>query len=186
MAFIDYGAIVLKNGRLLTSEMFGEMNSMVGWEDTENDVYTEWHHNGENLVPLKLKDNYFAYIGDKDCTIAFYKEMIAIAERYNDGSFHLTQEFFNCSRYKWRKWEMYAGAYDHGFPKIIVTRRNGYYICKWTYKGDKYKVYFGYGVDIGLYKKWRVVNYFRTPAHRFKSLVIQPVKDKIWEYQINH
>jgi hypothetical protein len=54
------------------------------------------------------------------------------------------------------------------------------------YKGDEYKVYFGYGVDIGLYKKWRMVNYFRTPSHLFKSCIVQPIKDKIWEYQISH
>ena len=60
------------------TDMFGNMKNMVGWEDTEADVYTEYHSNGENLVPLKLNNNYSVYIGDRDCTIAFYKEQITL------------------------------------------------------------------------------------------------------------
>lgn len=47
-----------------------------------------------------------------------------------------------------------------------VTKRNGYYVFKWKYKGNRYKVYFGYGVDIDYYKKYRIVNYYRSPEFR--------------------
>lgn len=185
MAFIDYGCVVLKNGKLMTAEMFGDMKEMVGWEDTDKDVYEEYSSNGSVFIPIKLKDNFFAYIGDDDCTLGFYKEQIVIVERHNDGTFSYDHEFFNCTNYTWSKWEKYI-VHGGSESRIRVTKRNGYYVCRWDYKGNKYKVYFGYGVDIGLYKKCRMVNYFRTPAYLFKTLIIQPIKDKIWEYQINH
>lgn len=170
MAMIDYGAIAFKNGKLISTEMFTPMIDMVGWEDTENDVYeSRGHVEGEPesayMLPIKLNGNYFAYVGDKDCTLAFYKEQMVIAERYYDGTFRYEHEFFNCTHYTWSKWEDYAGISPDEFPKVRVTKRNGYLVCKWKYKGDKYKVYFGYGVDLGYYKRYRMVNYYRSPGY---------------------
>ena len=188
MAMMDYGAIAFKNGKLISTEMFTPMIDMVGWEDTEKDVYESRSHiegepESEYMKPIKLKDNYFAYIGDKDCTLAFYKEQLVIADRFNDGTFYYHHEFFNCSHYTWSKWETWAGFKDNGFPRVKVTKRNGYLVCKWKYKGDKYKVYFGYGVDLAYYKKYHIVNYFRSPEHFIKHDVIGWFKDKIWEFK---
>ena len=164
MAMIDYGAIAFKNGKLISTEMFTPMIEMVGWEDTENDVYES---ESDYMEPIKLKGNYFAYVGDKDCTLAFYKEQIVVVEKYDDGTFSYHHEYFNCTNYIWSKWEYYAGK---GFAKIKVIKRNGYLVCKWKYKGDKYKVYFGYGVDLGYYKKYHMVNYYRSPKHRLYEI----------------
>lgn len=162
MAMIDYGAIAFKNGKLISTEMFTPMKDMVGWEDTENDTYEDYHT--DERIPLKLKGNYFAYIGDSDCTAAFYKEQIVITEKYEDGLYSFTHEYFNCTNYKWSKWSMYVGAWEGKFPRITVSKRNGYYVCRWKYRGNSYKVYFGYGVDLTYYKKWHMVNYYRAPA----------------------
>ena len=186
MAMSDYGAIVLKNGKLVSTEMFTPMIDMVGWEDTETDVYTEYHSNGENIVPLKLKDNYFAYIGDKDCTLAFYKQQMVIVERFYDGSFSRHIEYFASSYYTWSKWETYAGCHNGTFPRVRVTKRNGYYVCKWKYKGDKYKVYFGYGVDLPYYKKYRIVNYYRSPEFLITYKLPQWIKDKIYDFKCKY
>lgn len=164
MAMIDYGAIAFKNGKLISTEKFTPMIDMVGWEDTEND----------------LKGNYFAYVGDKDCTLAFYKEQMVIVERYYDGSFSRHYEFFNNTyNYKWYKWVKHAGICDEKFPKVKVTKRNGYLVCKWKYKGDKYKVYFGCGVDLNYYKKCHMVNYYRSPKYIIKHKICRWFKDKI-------
>jgi hypothetical protein len=173
MAFIDYGAIAFKNGKLMTKEFFGDMKEMVGWEDTEKDVYESRSHTfGEPesnyMKPINLKDECFAYVGDSDCTLAFYKEQIVIVSRYDDGTFRYDHEYLNCTNYTWSKWECYAGK---GFAKVNVTKRNGYLVCKWKYKGDKYKVYFGYGVDIDYYLKWHIVNYYRSPEYRFRNMI---------------
>ena len=182
MAMMDYGAIAFKNGKLITTNVFTSMMDMVGWVDDESDVYeSRPHTDGEPesnyMLPLKLKDNYFAYVGDSDCTLAFYKCQMVIAQRYKDGTFRYQHEYFNCTNYTWSKWEDYAGE---GFAKIKVTKRNGYFVCKWKYKGDKYKVYFGYGVDLWSYKKWRIVNYYRSPKHRLYEIK-HWFKDKIYE-----
>lgn len=187
MAMIDYGAIAFKNGKLISTDMFTPMINMVGWEDTENDVYEEFPHaynepKSNYMKPLNLKDNYFAYIGDSDCTIAFYKEQMVIAYRCNDGTFIHKQEYFNCTNYVWSKWEDYVGIHDGNFPKVTVTKKNGYLVCKWKYKGDKYKVYFGYGVDFSYYNKWHIVNYYRSPKHRWYKIK-RWFKDKIYEWK---
>lgn len=165
MAMIDYGTIAFKNGKLISTKMFTPMIDMVGWKDTENDVY--YDYNTEENKPLKLNGNYFVYIGDSNCTLAFYKEQIVIVRRYNDGTFSYNHEYFNCTNYTWSKWEKYAGI---NLEKVKVTKRNGYLVCKWKYKGDKYKVYFGYGVDLSYYKKWHIVNYYRSPKYRLYEI----------------
>jgi hypothetical protein len=182
MAMIDYGAIAFKNGKLISTEMFTPMIDTVGWEDTEDNTYTHYEVNGKSVeLPLELKGNYFAYIGDIDCTIAFYKTSIIIVEMYNSKKkkYFRTYENFSNS-FKWSKWDCYAGM-----SRVKVTRRNGYYVCKWKYKGDKYKVYFGYGVDLSYYKKWRMVNYYRSPKHLARK-VKWWIKDKIDDFKWKH
>jgi hypothetical protein len=173
MAMMDYGAIAFKNGKLMTKEFFGDMKEMVGWEDTETDLYESRAHtdsepNSDYMKPIDLNKQYFAYIGDKDCIIAFYKTYMRIACRDRDDIFYCHDEYFAYSHYTWSKWEYYAGE---GFAKVKVTKRNGYFVCKWKYRGDKYKVYFGYGVDIDYYLKWHIVNYYRSPEYRLRRMI---------------
>lgn len=177
MAMMDYGAIAFKNGKLISTDMFTPMMDMVGWEDDEQDTYHDYATDKD--VPLNLNDNYFAYIGDSDCTLAFYKCTMIIVKKFDDGTFSYHYEFFNCTNYTWSKWEDYAGE---GFAKIKVTKRNGYLVCKWKYRGNRYKVYFGYGVDLGCYEKYHIVNYYRSPKYRLYEIK-QWFKDKIYEWK---
>lgn len=184
MAMMDYGAIAFKNGKLISTEMFTPMVDMVGWEDKDTDVYESRPHTTDEpesnyMLPLKLNGNYFAYVGDSDCTLAFYKCQMVVVEKYNDGTFRCEHEYFNCSNYTWSKWEDYAGE---NLAKIRVTKRNGYLVCRWKYKGDKYKVYFGYGVDLHSYKKWRVVNYYRSLDYYIHSIP-NWIKNKIYDWK---
>lgn len=160
MAIIDYGAIVFKNGKLISTGMFDSMINMVGWTDTEKDCNT---FTGK---PIKLNGNCFTYIGDSDCTLGFYKDQLIIAEKVGDHKFIYTHKFFNCTGYTWSKWQSLYLAGD----RAVVTKRNGYYVCKLKYKGDNYKVYFGHGVDFNSYKKWKIVNYYRSPMYFFKKV----------------
>lgn len=186
MAVKDYGAIAFKNGKLITTDMFTPMIDMVGWEDTENDVRTQYYNQGKNLVPLKLKDNFMAYIGDKDCTVAFYKEQMVIVERFNDGTFSYHYTYFNCTNYKWYKWEDWIGLGAKKLTKIKVTKRNGYLVCKWKYKGDRYKVYFGYGVDLKYYNYCGIVNFYRSPEYVIKYQIPEWFSDKIFDFKMRY
>ena len=115
MAMIDYGAIVLKNGKLINNDMFVPMEKAVGWTD-EN--VTDYKGN-----PMRLKNNYFNYIGDRDHTIGFYKTSIVYVEKYGDHYYKESECFSNL--YTWIKWENLFGDIHE---KIVVTPRNGY-IC---------------------------------------------------------
>lgn len=175
MAMVDYGAIAFKNGKLISTKWFTPMIEMVGWEDTDKDTYHNYQTDKDE--PLKLVDNYFAYVGDKECTLAFYKEQIVIVSKYNDGTFGYHHEYLNNTGYTWSKWKYYfAGKSD-----VVVTKRNGYLVCKWKYKGDKYKVYFGYGVDLSYYKKRHIVNCFRSPEYKFYEIK-HWLEDKICDW----
>ena len=175
MAMMDYGAIAFKNGKLISTNMFTPMIDTVGWEDTENDTYHDYALNKD--CPLYLNGNFFVYIGDKDFTIAFYKCHMVIVKRFNDGTFDCDVEYFNDTNYSWYKWTRYEMD-----SKITVTKRNGYYVCKWKYKNDKYKVYFGYGVDLSYYKDWHMVNYYRSPIHTIRRIKYW-IKEKIYDWK---
>lgn len=160
MAMIDYGAIVFKNGKCITSEMFTPMKEAVGWEDTSDMITTYGNE------PLNLKNNYFTYVGDKEHTLAFYKDQLTQVCYYNDedGIYISKETEFFSNLYTWIKWQDIIGK-----EYCTVKHRNGYYVCKWKYKNNNYKIYFGYGVDIGSYKKWHVVNYYRSiPYYYYK------------------
>lgn len=176
MAMIDYGSIAFKNGKLISTGMFTPMKEMVGWEDTDEDVHYNYYKDA--YEPLRLNGNYFAYVGDEEYTLGFYKTWMCMVEKC-DGKFYKKVEDFGDSYFTWSKWKKWFGdAFDY----IKVTKRNGYLVCKWKYKGDKYKVYFGYGVDLPYYKKWHIVNYYRSPKYRLIKLR-RWIKDKIFDWK---
>src|SRR5574344_1064150 len=90
MAMIDYGAIAWKNGKLISTDVFTPMKDMVGWDDSDLDIEPP------------LKDNYFAYIGDKDFTLAFYKDIMRICHPIrsydNDTIYFVSQPFKSTNR----------------------------------------------------------------------------------------
>lgn len=169
MAMIDYGAIVFKNGKQVNHNMFMDMKEAVGWSD-EN-------LSGESCGP-HLSGNYFAYIGDKDLVIAFYKNLFTIVTiEYEHGEQILSKktEYLSDTPYSWWKWQDYIGD-----EKCTVTKRNGYYIMRWTYKENRYKVYFGYGVDVNCFDKYHIVNYYRSIPF-FLQKTTRKIKDNLFD-----
>ena len=157
MAMIDYGAIAWKNGKLISTDMFTPMKDMVGWDDSDLDIEPP------------LKGNYFAYIGDKDFTLAFYKDIMRIhhpTHPNDNDTIYFGSELFEGWK-RWRYWTITNGKY----VEVIVKpkRFHNYYVCHMKYNGDKYKVAFGYGVDLGYYEKWRIIDYFGTPWYKIGS-----------------
>ena len=160
MAMIDYGAIAWKNGKLISTDMFTPMKDMVGWDDSDvKNVSTE----------LPLVNNYFAYVGDKDFVLAFYKSVMRI---YNTH-FSLDNDniYFGSERFEgWRAWRLYTFSNDKDVEIVVKPKRfHDYYVCHMKYNGDKYKVAFGLGVDLEYYKKWHIIDYYGTPWFRIIS-----------------
>lgn len=158
MAIVDYGAIVWKNGKLISTDMFTPMEDMVGWTD-----------NHEH----KLEGNYFAYIGDEDFTVGFYKSTMRIYspanELYNETFYFNNTPFVRWS--KWRKWYIVGSLLSDEVELIVRPRRHHrYYICHMIYRGHYYKVAFGYGVDLKYYKRTHIIDYYGTPWFRIGSL----------------
>lgn len=164
MAMIDYGAIAWKDGKLISTDMFTPMIDTVGWHDGDID--------GGNFVT----------IGDKDLTLGFYKSMITIVR-----SKHIDYCSFGSEEYEgWRYWEKML-ATGRGVVKIFVKpkRFHDYYVCKMKYNGHKYKVAFGYGVDLEYYKKWHIIDYFGTPWYKVNywwRWRVEPTIKKIKNY----
>ena len=165
MAMVDYGAIVWKDGKLISTDMFTPMEDMVGWTDENDDK------------EFKLNGNCFAYIGDKDFTVGFYKNVMRIYRPKADPNYRDMAVYFGSESYeKWRRWRKWY-VIDHkdlklNMAELIVRPRrfHDYYICKMKYRGHKYKVAFGYGVDLGYYKKTHIIDYYGTPWFRVSSL----------------
>ena len=157
MAMVDYGAIAWKDGKLISTDMFTPMEDTVGWTD-----------NHEH----RLEGNYFAFIGDKDFTVGFYKDTMRI---YSSANKHYNETFyFSSSPFerwnKWRKWYLVSSSLSDEVELIVRPRRHhNYYICYMTYRGHKYKVAFGYGVDLAYYKKTHIIDYYGTPWFRVKD-----------------
>lgn len=163
MAFIDYGAIAFKNKKLISTELFTPMKDTCGFSD-------------RNSTETDFDGNQFVVCGDKDLYIGFYKSIMQWKTNYEETA---DSETFSCYQEfkKWKYWEKDIlcktkernGGYEEVL--IIVKPKNGYYVAKWEYKGDKYKVCFGYGVDLDFYKKTKRVNYYISPEYYFKELV---------------
>ena len=166
MAMIDYGAIAWKDGKLISTDMFTPMEDMVGWSHTT------------------FKDNYFAYIGDKDLTVMFYKDTMRIycpSSLIKDDMVYLSGGPFEGWR-SWKRWYMVNSVDDTAEIIVRPRRFHDYYICTMTYRGHKYKVAFGYGVDLNYYKKTHIIDYYGTPWFRVKSW-LRDIHYKIEEWK---
>lgn len=171
MAMIDYGAIAWKDRKLISTDMFTDMEEMVGWSDKDSD----------KDIHKKLDGNWFAYIGDKDLVVCFYKQTMKIykpgkEEHPEDTIFFGMEDFIG-----WTRWEhnFYLNK-DYVQIKVYPVDGHEYYLCKMKYRGHKYKVAFGYGVDLGYYKKYHIIDYYGTPWFKARELyndIVYKIRD---------
>lgn len=178
MAMIDYGAIVVKNGNVVNEEkFFMDMNDSVGWKDKS------------------LDGNYFAFIGDSDFTICFYKNIARLISRENGVDMYLwnlTEDGRNLNNKKVRRIilcpnpEYIYGGSDNfdaigaNIMATVVIKEIDY--CRFhlsmDYKGDHYHVIYGYGIDCSR-KVWdRVKNIYagKVIAKKVDNLLNKIIK----------
>lgn len=147
MAFIDYGAIAFKNGKCIQNDYFGDMLEMVGWREES------------------LDGNFFSFVGDKDFTVCFYKTYMNILGEGEARTVYLNNNFIG-----WKKYRTVCFPDNSSeVVEIVVTpRQKNCYTFKMEYKGDKYKVIFGCGIDYDYWIKTGIFNYYCCPEHFFK------------------
>lgn len=165
MAMMDYGAIAWKDGKLISTDMFTPMIDTVGWHDNKI--------NGSNFVT----------IGDEDLTLGFYKNIITIVRTEHVVEYH----FIGNTEYEgWRYWRKMLIVNEDIVEIFVKSKRfHDYYVCKLKYRGHKYKVAFGYGVDLDGYKKWHMIDYYKIPWVRFDTWWYyhgRPIVKKIKNY----
>ena len=66
---------------------------------------------------------------------------------------------------------MKNGAFGEEKIAVANERANADSVRVLNYNGDKYKVYFGYGVDFDAYKKWHIVNYYRSLPFYWRNFI---------------
>lgn len=179
MAAIDYGALVIKNGKPVNKNC---------------DLFMESPEYMDDIV----KDNYYAYCGDEELSFCFYKCNIAIvknghivdnlwnhpfkSETHYIGDTHITvtrlddlmpvypEHLMGCDTWEDYVKENWQGATGKEKDSELVDGRKWHrlwikkckaigrkkplyytstlkYSATWEYKGDKWEVIFGYGID---------------------------------------
>ena len=177
MAVIDYGCVVIKNGIVQnTYDFFMDMEKSVGWIDKDlKDITDTKQYEGV------MNGNYMGYIGDKDLTICFYKcyervhlgfinleninipsidEMLYMSNnKIND--YHLSWDYEWINDYYYSE-SWISKKFKIEVPNYGIVDVNVKYIAPsvkmlWmTYKGDHYRVIYGYGIDSN-WKTWNKI-----------------------------
>ena len=179
MAMIDYGAVVKKNGKIISNVKGGLFQNFTNLKYIENENYEtivdETIVSGVNWegkpIEFSMAGNYFVLIGDEHFLIGFYKEHFEIAIDK-----HLCNDVPNT--YDW---------FDKHIKPLTFTINNeititislaqkdhtepcwhmGVYVTKFTYNGDNYEVLFGYCVDPSIKYTFSNSNYYQ---HKRKNL----------------
>lgn len=169
MAFLDYGVIVLKNGKLRDNKPNLSMKDSLGWSysDDKQDWWCKLPTVGGKFKDLIHEDCYTNFVGDEDLFIAFSKTEAKFVYRSHtdDKTYIVSSEDFNRSDFTWFGYTTWFSDVPTDGKNLKVYKQNGYFVLRWKYKGNNYKVYFGQGVDYKLYKKYHLVNYFRSPKY---------------------
>jgi len=192
MAMADYGAVVKKNGVIITKKKGGLFQNYTDlkyvceydkidnpdgtWELKEKDTNVdetmvqrysfrtecdektgEYKTIVEGIHPEKVSmaGSYMALIGDKDFMIGFYKEGFMLVY---DGIMANVEEVakkhgVDVDTYDWFDTHKKPKVYNlDRIGKFVVKRitnktDDNVYLAKFEYKGNKYEVLYGYGVD---------------------------------------
>ena len=139
MAFIDYGALLVKNGKVVNKdETFMNMQNAVGWTDVIDKKSSE-----------TIDGNSFVYLGDEELTLAFYKTFIEIVvnkERYGEVwqlNFKKHEDRYKQTNYDKRVLRLNIGQTNIKIKKLTDV----VYHLSVKYKGNFYHVFYGYGID---------------------------------------
>lgn len=163
MAMLDYGAVVKKNGKIISdpNELFQNFTNLKYETDDDCNIVID-----ETIIQeidgdeRSMAGNYFALIGDEEMMIGFYKTWFKIAVDKKEVSIG---DYF-CH------WQLdLKRDFIYEYPKLgkltikRIDKRARYcnvYIATFSYKGDSYSVMFGYGVDPSIKYTFGPKNYY--------------------------
>lgn len=170
---IDYGAVVKKNGKIISNVKGGLFQNFTNlkYETMEEEPYNTIVD--ETVVSFKTGEkvsfagNYFAVVGDEQLMIGFYKTHIAIA---------VDKVWYNYPYIDWLSFDSQYKCTHFYKPKYInvnkgneilttikvkpLDEESSVYVATFVYKGDKYEVMYGYGVDTSVWYTFGDNNYY--------------------------
>lgn len=158
MSAFDYGAIVIKNGKVITEEEYGRlgMEHHVGWED-------------EYVI-----NEYFICIGNERLTLGFYKSKMTV--------FLNKIKSYNCFMYDYgslgTKHKSFKLSISDVKIKVKMISDDVYYIS--TRIGeDNYQVIFGYGIPYNR-KEWEDIKKYKTYLTHNERKKVDNILRKYW------
>ena len=128
MAMIDYGAVLIKNGKVMNeNQFFMDMESSVGCKIDGID------------------GQYSVYAGDSEFVIATYKTVLRVAANGKLGPlwFGLDRE----DEYGINANKIIIHERYNGVQFTIKNIYRGVFHASFTYKGNFYNIIYGYGID---------------------------------------
>lgn len=139
MAFRDYGAILKKNGKVvnLNQDLFMDMKEAVGF--TIDPIPFQYEYKGEIHNSQQIIDgNYFVYFGDEELCFCVYKFALSVIVNKQ----HIEYLGFDWEENKVVKYFNFNSA------SVKIKKITGGKIhAKIQYKGNRYEVIYGYGID---------------------------------------
>ena len=177
---MDYGAIVKKNGVIITDPTGGLFQNFTNlkYEVMEEEPYdTIVDETVVRCEPTEKDDwepfnfsfggNYFVLIGDAQLMIGFYKTSFSVAVdkvKYNYPYFDWLSfnGRYQCTHY-YRDKYISVNKGDKVLTTLKISKideESQVFLATFVYNGDKYEVLYGYGVDPSLRYTFGKSNYF--------------------------
>lgn len=122
------------------------------WDETLGDC------RGNKLwIDGKLDQNYFAYAGDENFTVAVYKTQAVFTNKDNTLYVHIWYGFYSeelTDKSKWETDRMMVRKFDLAVKDEVVhikikriAESDSQFYMTFRYKGKMYEVVYGYGID---------------------------------------
>ena len=172
MAMMDYGAIVKKNGKIISDpkgSLFQNFSTLCGgelyeeyqdilFEGDKKPTHTLIKHEyvGDESVreygdgdKISVIHNYMAVVGDGNYLIATYKYFITIfdnKEAIASWYFGQDDQYYENMWHTKRKIVKYIET-PFGSVKVKEWSKRDCGTAVFNYKGDRYEILFGYGID---------------------------------------
>lgn len=183
---IDYGAIVKKNGVIISDpngglfQNFTKLKYEIRKEEPYDTIVDETVVRCEptekdNWKPFNYSfgGNYFAVIGDAQLMIGFYKCSVDIAVdklhyHYPDIDWISFDSQYKCTHY-YRPKYISVNKGDKVLTTIKISRideESQVFLATFVYNGDKYEVLYGYGVDPSLRYTFGKGNHYYAPKRK--------------------
>lgn len=158
MSAFDYGAIVIKNGKIITEQEYGMlgMKHFVNWED--DDVQT----------------NYFVFIGNENITISFYKCCMTVFSNKIKVDDYFMYDYGTCGT-KQKSFDIYVSGLK---IKVKMISDDVYHIST-RIDGNNYQVVFGFGVPYNKIE-WKIIKKYKTYFSAKERRKIDNILKKYW------